>query len=60
MKGIGSAGITPWALKTCAMMGQAAGVAAAFAAAQDIDVHAINPVDVRRIVEERGAELDVG
>ncbi len=42
-----------------AMMGQAAGIAAALAAANDTDPRQLDPADVRRIVIERGGRLDV-
>lgn len=42
-----------------AMMGQAAGIAAALAASQKCDPRQVNPDEVRRIVVERGAELGV-
>ena len=45
---------------TCAMMGQAAGIGAALAVAGDTDAAGIDPLDVRRIVEQRGAHLGVG
>lgn len=44
---------------TCSMMGQAAGIAAALAARHGCDVRALDPAEVRRIVEERGGKLDV-
>ena len=44
---------------TCSMMGQAAGIAAALSVQRDIDVHAVDPIDVRRVVEGRGAILGV-
>ena len=42
---------------TCSMMSQAAGVAAALAALRDCDVRSIDPLEVRRAVEERGTIL---
>lgn len=42
---------------TCAMMGQAAGIAAALAAQKQIDPRKLDPQEVRRIVEERGGKL---
>ena len=44
---------------TCSMMGQAAGIAAALAAERDCDVRSIDPLEVRGIVEKRGANLEV-
>ena len=44
---------------SCAMMGQAAGIAAAMAAAASSDVSALDPADVRQIVQQRGGRLDV-
>lgn len=44
---------------TCSMMGQAAGIAAALAAQRNTDVRAVDPTEVRRIVEERGANLEL-
>jgi len=44
---------------SAAMMGQAAGIAAAMAARKNCDPRALEPADVRRVVRERGAELDV-
>lgn len=44
---------------TCSMMGQAAGITAALAVQQGCDVRDIAPAEVRRIVLERGAILDV-
>lgn len=44
---------------TCSMMGQAAGIAAALAAQRKCDVRSIDPLEVRRAVEERGANLAV-
>ena len=43
-----------------AMMGQAAGIAAAVAATNDCDARDVDPADVRRIVTERGGRLDRG
>jgi FAD-dependent oxidoreductase family protein len=45
---------------TCSMMGQAAGIAAALVAQRETDVHAIDPIEVRHSVEERGAKLELG
>lgn len=42
---------------TCAMMGQAAGIAAALAAQQQADPRRLDPLEVRRVVEERGGKL---
>jgi hypothetical protein len=42
-----------------AMMGQAAGIAAAMAAREGVDVRDLSPDGVRRIVVDRGATLDV-
>lgn len=44
---------------TCSMMGQAAGIVAAFSAAISCDPRRLDPADVRRILVERGARLDV-
>jgi hypothetical protein len=44
---------------TCSMLGQAAGIAAALSAKRGCDPRGLDPADVRRIVEERGARLDV-
>lgn len=44
---------------TCSMLGQAAGIAAALAAAKNADPRRLDPADVRRILVERGARLDV-
>lgn len=44
---------------SCAMMGQAAGIAAALAARQQTDPRRLDPLLVRRIVEERGGKLAV-
>ncbi len=44
---------------TCSMMGQATGIAAALAAQRHCEVRSIDPLEVRRIVEERGAVLAV-
>lgn len=41
------------------MMGQAAGIAGAMAAANDCDPRDLDPADVRRVVIERGADLEV-
>jgi hypothetical protein len=42
-----------------AMMGQAAGIAAALAAAGNVSPRRLDPADVRRVVIERGGRLDV-
>lgn len=44
---------------SCSMMGQAAGIAAAMAAAASCDVSQLNPDAVRRIVQQRGGRLEV-
>jgi len=44
---------------TCSMMGQAAGITAALAASQNCDPRRIDPADVRRILVERGARLEL-
>lgn len=44
---------------TCAMMGQAAGIAAALSAQKQTDPRKLDPRAVRRIIEERGARLAV-
>lgn len=44
---------------SAAMMGQAAGIAAAMAAGKTCDPRDLDPADVRRAVIERGAKLDV-
>ena len=44
---------------TCSMMGQAAGVAAALSVQSGCDPRQLDPREVRRIVEERGANLRV-
>jgi len=44
---------------TCSMMGQATGIAAALAAQRDCEIRSIDPLEVRRIVEDRGAKLAV-
>jgi len=44
---------------TCSMMGQAAGITAALAAAGKTALRKIDPAEVRRILIERGARLDV-
>lgn len=44
---------------TCSMMGQAAGIAAALAALRGCDPRDIDPHEVRRTVEARGAKLAV-
>jgi hypothetical protein len=46
-------------MTSCAMMGQAAGIAAALAVQGKCGIRAIDPADVRRIAAERGAMLDV-
>ncbi|NLY00457.1 MAG: FAD-dependent oxidoreductase [Rhodopirellula sp.] len=43
---------------TCAMMGQAAGIAAAMSVEEGCDPFDLDPRDVRRVVEERGARLE--
>jgi hypothetical protein len=45
---------------SAAMMGQAAGIAAALAARKACDPRDLDPAEVRRVVVERGAELEVG
>ena len=44
---------------TCSMMGQAAGIAAAMAVERNCDIRSIDGLEVRKIVEDRGARLDV-
>jgi hypothetical protein len=44
---------------SCAMMGQAVGITAALCAQRNVDLRGIDPADVRRIVEQRGAKLNV-
>ena len=44
---------------TCSMTGQAAGIAAALCAERNCDPRDLDPADVRRIVEQRGARLAV-
>ena len=44
---------------TCSMLGQAAGIAAALAVQHRCDVRDLDPQEVRRIVERRGAKLAV-
>jgi hypothetical protein len=44
---------------TCSMMGQAAGITAALAASKNCDPRRIDPADVRRLLVERGAQLDL-
>lgn len=44
---------------TCCMMGQAAGITAALAVQNNCDLRSIPPDDVRKIVLERGASLEV-
>ncbi|MFH1921060.1 MAG: FAD-dependent oxidoreductase [Planctomycetota bacterium] len=44
---------------SCSMMGQAAGITAALGAERNCDPRRIDPADVRRIVESRGADLAV-
>jgi len=46
-------------MTSCAMMGQAAGVAAALAVADACGIRQVSGETVRRCVEERGARLDV-
>lgn len=45
---------------TCAMMGQAAGIAAAMSVQAGADVRQIDPARVRAAVEQRGANLQTG
>ena len=47
-------------MTTCAMMGQAAGIAAALGASRRCHLSQIDPLEVRRTVEERGANLALG
>ena len=42
------------------LMGQAAGIGAALAVAGDTDIARVDPLDVRRGAEQRGAHLGVG
>ena len=44
---------------SCSMMGQAAGIAAALAVQQSCDPRELDPAEVRKVVEERGAKLGV-
>jgi hypothetical protein len=44
---------------TCSMMGQAAGITAALAASRNCDPRRIDPADVRRLLVERGAQLEL-
>jgi ribulose 1,5-bisphosphate synthetase/thiazole synthase len=44
---------------TCSMMGQAAGITAALSVDRGCSIRDLDPLEVRRIVEERGASLDV-
>lgn len=44
---------------TCSMMGQAAGIAAALAVQERRDPRQLDPKAVRRLVEQRGAKLEV-
>ena len=44
---------------SCSMMGQAAGIAAAMAAAASCDVSQLDPNDVRQVVQQRGGQLEV-
>jgi hypothetical protein len=46
-------------MTTCAMMGQAAGIAAALASAQRASLQSLEYQEVRKRVEERGAALEV-
>jgi hypothetical protein len=46
-------------MTTCSMTGQAAGIAAALCAARGCGLPDLNPVEVTRIVRERGARLDL-
>ncbi len=43
---------------TCSMMGQAAGIAAAMSVEKNCDPSELDPRDVRRVVEKRGARLN--
>jgi hypothetical protein len=52
---LSSARVSP----TGSMMGQAAGIGAALAVQHNCDIRALDPLEVRRIVEDRGAILDV-
>jgi hypothetical protein len=45
---------------TATMMGQAAGITAAMAVSKHCDPRDLDPADVRQVVVERGAKLDVG
>ncbi len=44
---------------TCSMMGQAAGILAALAVKKHTSVRNIDPLEIRKILEEKGAKLDV-
>ncbi len=44
---------------SCSMMGQAAGIAAAVAAAEGVGIRGIDAAEVREVVEKRGARLGV-
>jgi ribulose 1,5-bisphosphate synthetase/thiazole synthase len=44
---------------TCAMMGQAAGMAAALAVQKKCDTKEIDPVEMRHLVEQHGADLNL-
>lgn len=46
-------------MTTCSMMGQAAGIAAAKMAARNTDIQNLDFTDVRKSMEERGANLSV-
>jgi hypothetical protein len=46
-------------MPTCSMMGQAAGIAAALCASRRCSLRALDPAEVRRIVVDRGARLDL-
>jgi hypothetical protein len=44
---------------SCSMMGQAAGIAAAMSVQKKCDPRKLKPAEVRKIVEQRGAQLAV-
>jgi hypothetical protein len=44
---------------SCSMMGQAAGIAAALCVEKGCQLRRLDPADVRRTVEKRGADLRV-
>jgi hypothetical protein len=52
---LSSARVSP----TCAMMGQAAGRAAALAIRQKCDIDTIDPVEIRALIEQHGANLNL-